>query len=64
MSIKWKDLTLKNIVYAYHKAHGVYPTSIRADPIDQTRENKVFCSKLGITLSGKPLGRPKKDEQK
>jgi transposase, IS5 family len=24
----------------------------------------VFCSKLGIRLSGKPLGRPKKDEQK
>lgn len=55
--------TLKNIVYAYHKAHGVYPTSIRADQIYQTRENKVFCSKLGIRLSGKPLGRPKKDEQ-
>jgi transposase, IS5 family len=42
----------------------VYPTSIRADQIAQTRENKVFCSKLGIRLSGKQLGRPKKDEQK
>jgi transposase, IS5 family len=55
--------TLQTNIYAYHKAHGVYPTSIRGDQIDQTRENKVFCSKLGIRLSGKPLGRPKKDEQ-
>lgn len=55
--------TLQTIVHAYHKAHGVYPESVRADRIYQTRENKVFCSKLGIRLSGKPLGRPKKDAE-
>jgi transposase, IS5 family len=54
--------TFKNIAYAYHKVHDVYPASIRADPIDQVRENRVFRSRHGIRLGGKPLGRPKKDE--
>jgi len=55
--------TLENIIDAYYKAYGFYPKAIRADRIYQTRENKMLCSRLGIRLSGKPLGRPKKDEQ-
>jgi len=53
--------TLKSIVKRYKELHGVYPESIRADKIYQTRENKAFCKKLGIRLSGKPLGRPKNE---
>lgn len=53
--------TLPSIVYRYKELHGVYPVSVRADKIYQTRENKKFCAGLGIRLSGKPLGRPKND---
>jgi hypothetical protein len=53
--------TLKPIIENYKEKHNVYPTVVRADKIYQTRENKVYCSSLGIRLSGKPLGRPKKN---
>jgi transposase, IS5 family len=53
--------TLPSIVHRYKELHGVYPISVRADKIYQTRENKKFCAGLGIRLSGKPLGRPKNE---
>ncbi|MDD3957741.1 MAG: IS5 family transposase [Candidatus Izemoplasmatales bacterium] len=53
--------TLPSIVNRYKELHGVYPISVRADKIYQTRENKKFCAGLGIRLSGKPLGRPKNE---
>lgn len=55
--------TLKDIVEKYKENHGVYPVSIRADKIYQTRDNKKYCHELKIRLSGKPLGRPRKDGQ-
>lgn len=56
-----ESLTLKSIVERYKELHGVYPVSVRADKIYQTRDNKTFCKGLGIRLSGKPLGRPKNE---
>ena len=56
-----ESLTLKSIVERYKEMHGVYPVSVRADKIYQTRDNKTFCKGLGIRLSGKPLGRPKNE---
>ena len=53
--------TLPSIVERYKELHGVYPISVRADKIYQTRDNKKFCTGLGIRLSGKPLGRPKNE---
>lgn len=41
----------------YHKRFGCYPESIHADKIYRTRENRRFCKKHGIRLSGPPLGR-------
>ena len=32
-----------------------------ADQIDMTQANRIFCEENGIRLSGRPLGRPKKD---
>ena len=42
----------------YLKRFGYYPVSIHADKIYGTRDNRKFCKKHGIRLSGPPLGRP------
>lgn len=54
--------TVPSLIDRYKAIHGVYPEAIRADKIYQTRANKTYCKNLGIRLSGKPLGRPKKDK--
>lgn len=45
----------------YHKRFGYYPESVHVDQIYRTRENRKFCKKHGIRLSGPPLGRPSGD---
>jgi len=52
------DLTEQ--IEGYKKRFGYYPASVHADTIYRTRENRRYCQKHGIRLSGKPLGRPKK----
>ena len=47
-------------IETYKKRFGYYPASVHADSPYRTRENRRYCQKLGIRLSGKPLGRPKK----
>ncbi len=44
----------------YHKRFGFYPESVHADKIYRNRQNRKYCKKYGIRLSGPPLGRPKK----
>jgi len=44
----------------YHKRFGFYPESVHADQLYRNRENRRYCRKHGIRLSGPPLGRPKK----
>jgi IS5 family transposase len=44
----------------YHKRFGFYPESVHADQIYRNRQNRQYCKKYGIRLSGPPLGRPKK----
>ena len=46
-------------VQAYHRRFGFYPASVHVDKIYRTRDNRCFCKKHGIRLSGPPLGRPK-----
>ena len=46
-------------VEAYYRRHGCYPKAVLADRIYQTRENKKYCRKRHIRLSGLPLGRRK-----
>jgi len=50
---------LKNQVETYRDRFGVYPESVHADKIYRTRENRSYCKKHGIRLSGPPLGRPR-----
>ncbi len=55
-------------VELYKNLYGKYPKRVLADQIYQTRKNRAYCKRMGIKLSGKPLGRPPKngftDEQK
>jgi IS5 family transposase len=46
-------------VEAYRRRFGFYPASVHADKIYRTRDNRRFCKKHSIRLSGPPLGRPK-----
>lgn len=47
-------------IEGYHARFGFYPQSVHADSIYRTRENRRYCTDRGIRLSGKPLGRPRK----
>ena len=66
--LSWENynegLDLKGQVEKYKERYGYYPESVHADKIYRNRENRKFCEKLGIRLSGPPLGRPKKKRDK
>ena len=49
---------LKEQIKAYHNRFGFYPESVHVDKIYRTKDNRRFCKKHGIRLSGPPLGRP------
>ena len=52
---------LKTAIENYKHCTGHYPERVLVDQIYRNRDNITFCSSLGIRLSGKRLGRPKKD---
>ena len=56
-----ESTVLKSAIENYKERTGHYPERVLADQIYRNRDNITFCSKLGIRLSGKRLGRPKKD---
>ena len=47
----------------YRKRFGFYPKSVHVDRIYRTRENRRYCKKHGIRLSGPPLGRPSEEAE-
>ena len=47
-------------VEGYRERFGHYPESVHCDKIYRTRDNRRFCKKHGIRISGPPLGRPPK----
>ena len=53
---------LKEQVKQYNQFHGYYPEVVLADNIYLTRENRKFLKELEIRITGKPLGRPLKNE--
>lgn len=55
---------LKTLTERYKKRFGYYPEAILADRIYQSRENRAYCKEKGIRLSGPPLGRMKKEDEK
>jgi len=54
---------LKKQVETYKKIHGYYPELVLADKIYLTRENRAFMKDKNIRFTGKPLGRPPKEEK-
>ena len=52
---------LKTAVGNFKKRTGHYPERVLADQIYRNRDNINYCSSLGIRLSRKRLGRPRKD---
>jgi len=55
---------LIDIIERFKARTGHYPARVLADQIYRNRDNLAFCKKRGIQLSGKPLGRPKRDPDK
>ena len=51
---------LKKQIELYHNRFGFYPESVHADKIYRNRDNRKFCKKHNIRLSGPALGRPPK----
>lgn len=56
-----ESAVLKTAINNYKQRTGHYPERVLVDQIYRNRENISFCSSHGIRLSGKKLGRPKKD---
>lgn len=54
---------LKEQIENYRDRFGCYPESAHVDQIYRTKENRRFCKKHGIRLSGPPLGRPTGDTE-
>lgn len=48
-------------VERYRSRTGHYPERVLADQIYRTRDNRTYCKKHGIRLSGPKLGRPSQD---
>ena len=48
-------------VERYRSRTGHYPERVLADQIYRTRDNRAYCKKHGIRLSGPKLGRPSQD---
>ena len=51
---------LKSQVEAYRARHGDYPEVVLGDPVNGTRENRLYLKGRGIRFAGKPLGCPPK----
>ena len=55
---------LSESVEAFKKRYGNYPESVHVDKIFVSRDNRNYCKKHGIRISGPPLGRPSMDANK
>lgn len=53
---------LQKQVEHYKELHGYYPEVVITDKIYGTRENRLWLKERNIRYSGKPLGRPPKEE--
>jgi hypothetical protein len=56
--------TLIESVERYRERFGFYPEAVLADKIYRNKENRDFCKRKGIRLSGPKLGRPSEESRK
>jgi IS5 family transposase len=65
--ISWDNFNestnLKDQIEAYKKRFGFYPESVHADQIYRNQENRRYCKKYKMRLSGPKLGRPPKQTE-
>jgi hypothetical protein len=54
-----ESIDLPAQIERFKQRFGHYPESVHADQIYRSRPNRTYCRERGIRLSGKPLGRPK-----
>lgn len=54
---------LQSAVECYKQRTGHYPKRLLVDQVDQTKENRNFCEKYGIEMSGRKAVRPSSDEK-
>lgn len=52
---------LTAVIERYREREGHYPERVLADRIYRNRANLAYCGARGIRISGKPLGRPRRD---
>jgi hypothetical protein len=57
-----ESVDLPNQVEAYKQLYGRYPKIVLADQIYLNRPNRKYLSERGIQITGKPLGRPTKEQ--
>jgi transposase, IS5 family len=55
---------LEDHLLAYKGKYGYFPESVEVDQIYRNRDNRAFCKKENIRMSGPSLGRPPKDGKK
>jgi hypothetical protein len=58
-----EGVTLMDSAEKYRRHYGVYPEAILADTTYRNQNNRAFCKKNHIRLSGPRLGRPKESER-
>jgi hypothetical protein len=56
-----ESANLPDIIERYRTRTGHYPERVLVDKIYRNRENLRYCKEHGIRISGKPLGRPKRE---
>lgn len=59
-----ESATLIEALERYKSRTGHYPKRVLVDQIYRTRQNRDFCKRNGIRMSGPKLGRPAKDKEK
>jgi len=56
-----ESTNLQDIIERYKVRTGHYPELVLVDQIYRNRENLRYCKQNSIRMSGKPLGRPKRE---
>jgi len=55
---------LEEQIKRYKQRFGFYPESVHVDKIYRNNDNRRFCKKHGIRISGPPLGKPIEETEK
>jgi hypothetical protein len=65
-NLSWENFDdgrlLKPSIESYKMRYGYYPESVHVDAAFRTRDNRKYCTGLGIRMSGPLSGRPSKKQ--